>query len=113
MSNVEHLFENAISALEDNIEYEDWLELEVERGNATLGFKEMKTIWVLAQYVVYTYKPTLKYNSEVIPIEWLEKWVEALYNDNRLSDEEYGCYISCYLKLKWDWEKENERMDNR
>ena len=49
--NVEYLFESAISAIEAGMRYEDWLELEVKKGNITFGFKEIKIIWRLAHYV--------------------------------------------------------------
>ena len=44
---------------------------------------------------------------EAIPIEWLDKWIETVYKDDRVDNEEYGYWCTLYLKLKWNWYKEN------
>lgn len=66
MSNLEHLFENAIAAVETNKEYTEWVKseetLNIRRahafGNAILGdgyMINLRDIWTLANYVVYTH----------------------------------------------------------
>ena len=67
MSNLEHCFENAICAIEDGKDYDTWLYEEVPRLNASPFGKSwavltdesiinLKDIWELAVYAVYTYK---------------------------------------------------------
>lgn len=67
MSNLEHCLENAIVAIEEGKDYEVWYYEEIARGNADHLNKDwavftdesiinLKDIWVMATYVVYTYK---------------------------------------------------------
>lgn len=67
MSNLEHCLENAIVAIEKGKDYEVWYYEEIARGNAGHLNKDwavftdesiinLKDIWVMATYVVYTYK---------------------------------------------------------
>ena len=66
MSNLEHLFENAIDALDHNKTYDEWVEsetnLNIHRvlpfGDAVLSdghTTNLRDIWSLANYVVYTH----------------------------------------------------------
>lgn len=66
MSNLEHLFENAIAAIEANKEYTEWIKseetLNVHRvhafGDAVLNdghMTNLRDIWTLASYVVYAH----------------------------------------------------------
>lgn len=67
MSNLEHLFENAIDALDHNKTYDEWVESEM---NLNIGriyhggqfamlrdehVVDLFDIWALANYVVYTH----------------------------------------------------------
>lgn len=66
MSNLEHLFENAIDALDHNKTYDEWVASEMnlnirrvcDGGAAMLRDEHMVDlfdIWTLANYVVYTH----------------------------------------------------------
>ncbi len=80
MSNVEHLFENALLALENDYYFGEWKRIETDRHN-TDGVSEevIEAIWELAIYTKYTYEPSLN----VIPIEWIKKKAqEFLMNRN-------------------------------
>lgn len=66
MSNLEHLFENAIAAVEANKEYTEWIKseetLNVHRvrafDDAVLNdghMANLRDIWALANYVVYVH----------------------------------------------------------
>ena len=71
MSNIEHLIENAITSIEHNESYEDWLNKWQQKAMIKEVMSDPWEIWQMAQYVVYTYK-----NS----IEWkLMDKVEAVY----------------------------------
>lgn len=99
MSNIEHLFENALLALENDYYFGEWKRIETDRHN-TDGVSEevIEAIWQLAIYTKYTYEPSLK----VIPIKWIEKQMAEREN--------YGDFNTAaaigYLLLSW--EKENE-----
>lgn len=69
MSNLEHLFENAIDALDHNKTYDEWVASEMNLNISQVydGFLEgaaklrdghmvdLFDIWTLAKYVVYTH----------------------------------------------------------
>lgn len=64
MSNLEHLIENGIYAIE-NLEFDEWekhmsQDLNWE-GNEHIT---LDNLWTICQYVVYTYKPCLIYDIE-------------------------------------------------
>ena len=72
MSRLEHCLENAIMAIEEGKDYDQWRCEEIPRGNAAGPFKNdryailtddsiinLKDIWEMAMYVVYTYKKSL------------------------------------------------------
>lgn len=86
MSNEEHLFENAIIALENKESYDEWLEIETEFYN-TLGISEeiIEVIWHLAIYTVYTHNPALEYdyNSKAIPIDIFYKMIANALADTK------------------------------
>ena len=107
MSNEEHLFENAIIALENKESYDKWLESETKYYN-TLGVSEevIEVIWHLAIYTVYTHNPALEYdyNSKAIPIEWIKSKIDTILNKYPNGNEETE--ILC--KLLYDWEVEND-----
>jgi len=123
MSNEEHLFENAIVALENNESYDKWLETETRYYN-TLGVSEevIEVIWHLAIYTVYTHNPALEYdyNSKAIPIEWIKKWindrtkiwVNPKYADMEFTEVPFDYYenFTPYqaISMLEDWEKEND-----
>lgn len=92
MSNVEHLFENAIVALELNRTKEQWLNAN-ELNLDGVSNEIIEVIWDLAIYTKYTYEPSLN----AIPVDWIKKWLGdcLLYDD------------SIYTMLH-DWKKENE-----
>ena len=125
MSNEEHLFENAIIALENKESYDKWLETETKYYN-TLGVSEevIEVIWHLAIYTVYTHNPALEYdyNSKAIPIEWIKSYIEEVYS--RKENEANIEYKSTWIaenrlpvvdireierigKMIEEWEKEN------
>jgi hypothetical protein len=68
MSNLEHCLENAIIAVEEGKDYDAWFYEEVPRLNACPfgahawavltddSVINLKDIWAMATYVVYTYK---------------------------------------------------------
>ena len=107
MSNEEHLFENAIIALENKESYDKWLETETKYYN-TLGVSEevIEVIWHLAIYTVYTHNPALEYdyNSKAIPIEWIKDYVGS----GGVSDDIFQRNRRFVLNMLKDWEKENE-----
>lgn len=96
MSNIEHLFENAIVALENDYHFGEWKRIEKDRHN-TDGVSEevIEAIWELAIYTKYTYEPSLN----AIPVEWINKWLNT------------GCnakYFIPMMEMIEEWEKENE-----
>lgn len=67
MSNLEHCLENAIIAVEEGKDYDQWRYEEIPRHNATPFNRDwavltdesiinLKDIWAIAMYVVYTHK---------------------------------------------------------
>lgn len=67
MSNLEHCLENAIVAIEEGKDYDAWRYEEIPRLNASPfnndwavltdeSIINLKDIWAMATYVVYTYK---------------------------------------------------------
>ena len=64
MSNIEHLIENAICAIEKNKEYEDWLSAWQQKAM----LKEVKSdpweIWQMAIYCYYTYRQSIIEETE-------------------------------------------------
>ena len=123
MSNEEHLFENAIIALENKESYDKWLEIETKSYN-TLGVSEevIEVIWHLAIYTVYTHNPALEYdyNSKAIPIGWIKEYLVKLHKEGEEERDyvinELGGYEPVYKyiyetgieKMIKDWEKEND-----
>lgn len=109
MSNEEHLFENAIIALENKESYDKWLETETKYYN-TLGVSEevIKVIWDLAIYTVYTHNPALEYdyNSKAIPIEWIKKYIDNTLDEG--NSQMLGFKAAIIKEMIEEWEKENE-----
>lgn len=64
----------------------------------------MSDDWKVAHEMmnVFKYQPTVK----AIPIKWIRKYT----NHRTVEFGEMGIFIDCMIN---DWEKENERMDNR
>ena len=54
MSNAEHAIENAVVALEKNIDYETWASNDLNLENLQATPDE---IWNMAQWVLYNYRP--------------------------------------------------------
>ena len=97
MSNVEHLFENALVALENDYNFGEWKRTETDIHNTDgVSNEVIEAIWELAIYTKYTYEPSLN----VIPIEWVKKF----RNQFETTDDYYNV-IDYMLQL---WEKENE-----
>ena len=97
MSNVEHLFENALVALENDYYFGEWKRIEKDRHNTDgVSNEVIEAIWELAIYTKYTYEPSHK----AIPIEWIKKWNQK--------NENFLLYMGLARKLIEDWEKENE-----
>lgn len=98
MSNVEHLFENALLALENDYYFGEWKRIEKDRHN-TDGVSEevIEAIWELAIYTKYTYEPSLN----AIPIEWIKEWLGKLKN----------VYDDSVYQMLEDWEKENQSLE--
>ena len=69
MSNIEHLIENAITAIEENKTYEDWRTDWRQEAMLKDVMSDAWEIWEMAQYCVYTYKPSVIWDTE----EKLEK----------------------------------------
>lgn len=69
MSNIEHLIENAIVAIEENKEYEDWKSAWQQKAMLKEVMSDAWEIWQMAQYCVYTYKQSIIWDTE----ERLEK----------------------------------------
>lgn len=97
MSNVEHLFENALLALENDYYFGEWKRIETDRHN-TDGVSEevIEAIWKSAIYTKYTYEPSLT----AIPVEWILDWLlkhEAAYKTRE-----------DVTRMLNDWRKENE-----
>ena len=97
MSNVEHLFENAIVALELNRTKEQWLNAN-ELNLDGVSNEIIEVIWDLAIYTKYTYEPSLN----AIPVGWILNHPKFPHkNEDRKK---------CILDMIKDWEKENERV---
>lgn len=98
MSNVEHLFENALLALENDYYFGEWKGIETDRHN-TDGVSEevIEAIWILAIYTKYTYVPSLK----TVPVEWIRKYT----NHRTVEFGDMWVFINCMIN---DWEKEND-----
>lgn len=64
MSNIEHLIENAIDAIEKNKTYEDWK----TNWRQKAMLREVKSdpfeIWQIAQYCYYTYREAIIWETE-------------------------------------------------
>lgn len=56
MSNVEHLIENAIIALERNKKYEDFADQKYNVTMANQSNIKLEDIWAMAIHVVYVFK---------------------------------------------------------
>lgn len=69
MSNIEHLIENAIVAIEEHKEYEDWKSAWQQKAMLKEVMSDAWEIWQMAQYCVYTYKQSIIWDTE----ERLEK----------------------------------------
>ena len=59
MSNIEHLIENAITAIEENKKYEDWVSAWQQKTMLKEVMSDPWEIWQMAQYCVYTYKDSI------------------------------------------------------
>ena len=99
MSNVEHLFENALLALENDYYFGEWKRIEKDRYN-TDGVSEevIEAIWKLAIYTKYTYEPLLN----AIPVEWILKRAKLCTAD----------YAKCLHYLVEAWQTEQKYMVN-
>ena len=58
MSNIEHLIENAVTALENNEKYDDWLNAWYTKEQLKQVKSPPEEIWQMAVWCVYTYKPS-------------------------------------------------------
>lgn len=57
MSNIEHLLENAIIALENNVSLENWANNKINKNMLETTKTTKEEFWQMAQYVLYTYVP--------------------------------------------------------
>lgn len=91
MSNVEHLFENALLALENDYYFGEWKSIEKDRHN-TDGISEevIEAIWELAIYTKYTYE------FKAIPIDGRKKKT-LIDRDKFISD-----MFDLYIKNRWN-----------
>lgn len=58
MSNIEHLLENAIDAIEGGKSYEEWLK-EPNKSMLKSVMSTPEEIWAMAQYCVFTYRTNI------------------------------------------------------
>ena len=60
MTSLEHLFETAIDLIESNQCYNDWVKLpSTKANNKNMVYSRLVDIWSLAQYAVFSYKPSI------------------------------------------------------
>lgn len=62
MTSLEHLFETAIECIESNQCYNDWVKLDstvINAKNMNPLTTDLMDIWEMAQYAVFTYKPSI------------------------------------------------------
>lgn len=84
MSNIEHLIENALTAMEENPKdtYQAFEEAMSDMRNQYM-LKEVSIskneLWAIAQYIFYTWLPNVGYKDLVPQGEW--KFVRADEND--------------------------------
>lgn len=73
MTNAEHLIENAISFFEKSkdISYEEFKENQLIKEQAELIGVSILDIWYMAQYIHYTYRPSIR---DEIEDEMIEKY---------------------------------------
>ena len=97
MSNVEHLFENALVALENDYDFGEWKRTQTDIHNADGVSEEvLEAIWELAIYTKYTYEPSLN----AIPVEWIRNYVSIWVSE---------AYKNFVLNMITKWEKENDK----
>jgi len=92
MSNVEHLFENALALFESKplASFEEWVNIEEKRGNTDGVSKEtLEALWEAAIYTKYTYIPALGEES-------LEENKDTIINHTNIPDKELGVCESLY-----------------
>lgn len=59
MSNIEHLIENAIIAVESDYSFEQWASAPINKQIFQLVDIHPFDIWQIAIYIVYDYKPNI------------------------------------------------------
>ena len=59
MSNIEHLLESAISDIAAEKSFKEWKQRYPNSAVLSLVEATAEEIWMMAQYVLYTYKPLL------------------------------------------------------
>ena len=60
MSNIEHLIENAVTALENKEKYEDWLDAWYTKEQLKYVKSPPEEIWEMAIWCHYTYRPSFE-----------------------------------------------------
>ena len=111
MSNVEHLFENALVALENDYYFGEWKRIEKDRHNPDGVSEEViEAIWELAIYTKYTYEPSLK----AIPVEWIKDYIIPFQvhhdslSEERKENDGAGWVVDVLEGMLKKWEKEHE-----
>ena len=56
MSDIEHLLENAVICMENKEDFKDFLEMWQTKDQLTRVSATADELWMMAQWVVYTYK---------------------------------------------------------
>lgn len=64
MSNIEHLIENAICAMENGKGYDDWMEMWQTREQLKYVKSPSSEIWEMAQYCYFTYRESIIWKTE-------------------------------------------------
>ena len=69
MSNLEHLIEGAIIAIEEHIGFDNWTHKASTLANHSQVRAPLEEIWEIADYIYYTYRPYIEYKKEEELIE--------------------------------------------
>ena len=64
MSDLEHLIENAVTAMEEGHDYDYWMDLWYTKGQLKNVKSPSKEIWEMAVWCYYTYKQSVEWKLE-------------------------------------------------
>ena len=65
MTNAEHLIENAVFDIEDGKDFEHFSTQKHNKAMSEISGIHLPYVWEMAQYVVWTLKPSWLYDKEV------------------------------------------------